>query len=459
MSKTNINDFLVEGYRSAAPNGTVTSQERLQEVFRDVDNRALDRELDFQELDYKHLFERIMPKQVFDLFNSSGRIQSKEQLKPLKESAEAAIKASYFDQFLDRCVTRQLLQFTCDMAPTLLRSLVTRVDAPCSAYNDRKLCEFPMDPPPDLCGKSEEDEEPARFYQLGRQRCWTMPKPNYVSFSFALHRNLVCVDPTGEVRRQIEQRVRWFDIIDEKNAARLMFDIKGAGMCQYPYSYDGTTYSSGYKGAAAGAPWANVVEDADLKLNGCSEAPLCAIEQVYEDMRDPYNCFPLDCGNGFQVMLTRDCQKYPYLDMIAPKSVTRTLAGEDCDCAQVTDRTARDGWSTNPLMSRWVYDELVKFYKSGSYVDLGGTTRTYNDAQAAYAAANTYLVSKSMAETFGFMVDFDVSTRELSGTDTWQYFDRGVTWMRRYERKASYMWLRPWMTLLVRAFGTADPLA
>ena len=29
MSKTNINDFLVEGYRSAAPNGTVTSQERL----------------------------------------------------------------------------------------------------------------------------------------------------------------------------------------------------------------------------------------------------------------------------------------------------------------------------------------------------------------------------------------------------------------------------------------------
>jgi hypothetical protein len=158
-------------------------------------------------------------------------------------------------------------------------------------------------------------------------------------------------------------------------------------------------------------------------------------------------------------MLTRDCQKYPYLDMIAPKSVTRTLAGEDCDCAQVTDRTARDGWSTNPLMSRWVYDELVKFYKSGSYVDLGGTTRTYNDAQAAYAAANTYLVSKSMAETFGFMVDFDVSTRELSGTDTWQYFDRGVTWMRRYERKASYMWLRPWMTLLVRAFGTANPLA
>jgi len=171
MSKTNINDFLVEGYRSAAPNGTVTSQDRLQEVFRDVDTRAMDRELDFNELDYKHLFERIMPKQVFDLFNSSGRIQSKEQLKPLRESAEAAIKASYFDQFLDRCVTRQMAQFTCDMAPTLLRGLATRVDAPCSSFNDRKLCEFPMDPPPDLCGKSEEDEEPARFYQLGRQRC------------------------------------------------------------------------------------------------------------------------------------------------------------------------------------------------------------------------------------------------------------------------------------------------
>ena len=459
MSKVNVNDYLLESYKSAAPNGTVTSKERLQEVMQDLDLRVANREFNLHEdLDYEHLIGKLMPKPMFDMFKRSGSISSNEEARRLTEEAEVAIKASYFDQFIDRCITRQMLQFSCDMAPTILKSLVTRVDAPCSEYSDRKICEWPMDPPPDICELYQDDEQPAKFYGLGDQRCWRLPKPKYISFSFALHRNLVCVDPNGEVRKQVEERAKWFDIIDEKTAVNLMFDIKGSCSNPFPYSYDGTTYTSGWKGAAANAPWTNVLESTALKLTGCSEAPLVALEQHFENMVDPYNCFPIQCPGGFKVMLTRDAKKYPYQDLIAPKSITKTLA-DVCDAAQVVDRSQREGWDPNPIVSAWAFKELKDFYMSGKYVDLGSTTRTYNEEDAIVAAENTYLVSKGFDQTFGFMVDFDVSTREMSGTNTWMYFDRGVTWARRYERKASFIWLKPWMTMLVRAFNLADPSA
>lgn len=457
--KKNVNDWLVESYNQVAPNGVVKSKERLQEIMSELDLRVQDREWDLtKDLDYKHIFEKAMPEGMFKLFQKSGNINSREEANRLTEEAEVVIKASYFDQFIDRCITRQMLQFSCDMSPMVLKPLTTRVEAPCSQYSDSKICEWPMDPPPDFCELYQDDEQPAKFYGLGDMRCWRLPKPKYISFSFALHRNLVCVDPNGEVRRQVEERAKWFDIIDEKSAAALMFDIKGACSNAFTYSYDGTTYASGWKGAGAGAPWTNVIESTAMRLTGCSEAPLIAIEQMFDDMVDPYNCFPVDCGGGYKLVLTRDAKKYPYQDLIAPKSITKTLA-DVCDAAQVVDRQQREGWDPNPIISKWAFKELVKFYMSGKYVDLGSTTRTYNEEDAIVAAENTYLVSKGLGQTFGFMVDFDVSTRELSGTNTWQYFDRGVTWARRYERKANFIWLKPWLTLLVRSFNLADPSA
>ena len=72
---------------------------------------------------------------------------------------------------------------------------------------------------------------------------------------------------------------------------------------------------------------------------------------------------------------------------------------------------------------------------------------------AEHWAKNTYIVTKGIAQTFGTIVDYDISTRTFEGTNTWMYFDRGIRWARRYDRKQTDGWLRPWLTILVRAFN------
>lgn len=459
----NVNDYLQEGYEKIAPTGKVQSKEEFDKFLNGFDTLCQDQTLDVDDIDYQSIFEKHMPRELFRVFKEDKPSLSNETRKRMVEEAAVAIGASYFDQFIDRCITRQMVNFSCGLADTVLKGLIGRVDAPCSDYVDRRICEFPLDPPPDICCRRDEDDEPARFFKLGDQRCWRMPKACTIDFAFAIHRNLVCTDPNGEVRRMIDERVKWFDIIDEKALVRLMFGMTGTGnICGVPYSYDGTTYSNGYFCDGDG-PWTNIIEDPDLLITGCTEAPLCAIEQIFEDMKDPYNCMPVSCPGALQMLVTRNCKKYPFLDLIQPNLISYLSSGGSCNTEFESSRQARDGWSNEVQMSLWIYDLLHDFYDAanddaGAYTDCGGDPRNYNAADVLdYVTENTYLVSKSWDQTWAQMIDFDVQTREHSGTDTWQYFDRGIVWARRYERKSALMWMRPWLTLLIRAFDPANP--
>ena len=172
-----------------------------------------------------------------------------------------------------------------------------------------------------------------------------MPQPCFMSFAFGMHRNLVCLNANEFVRQQIEARVTWFDVIDERNAVRLMFNAHCSGGCgNRPYTYDGTTYASGWLDEDDAGPWINVITDPDLQWTLCSEGPMCAIEQLFEDQRDPYNCFPLDCGNGFDVVLTRDCKKYPFQEVLGGRSFEAAISGACCMGA-TSPRGAREGWN------------------------------------------------------------------------------------------------------------------
>jgi hypothetical protein len=284
-----------------------------------------------------------------------------------------------------------------------------------------------------------------------------------MSFAFAMHRNLVCINANDFVRQQIEARVKWFDIIDEWKRTRLLFNAYGPEDCDsHPYNYDGVTYPSGWLTAGDAGPWVNVITDPNLAWTTCTEGPMCAIEQVFEDMRDPLNQFPIQCAGEFQVVLTRDCVKYKMFEVLGAHTFTRALSGGDCCGTASATRGPRDGWSTSFIYSRWAWDILVDFYLN-TFTNGNGTLADLLDADAdavalarrtaEHWAENTYLVSKGLAQTFGTLVDFDVSTRTYEGTNTWMYFDRGIRWARRYDRKQTDAWLRPWLTILVRAFN------
>lgn len=503
MAKKRLNDFLTEDL-AGVKEGRV-SDAQLSEAFEEIERGLVEGDYDINEVDYRKLtdvmpeamhtalldnsgdrarqsvlkeqaakaatatgFERLWDKVVtthMKHYRSSSSMSFERAAQILQENAMVPITASWADQFRDRVTTRTVSDFSCPVSNTVLTNLLPRIDMPCSEYTDRKVCEFPMDPPPDFCPSMTNDDDPAQFYGLGKERCWKMPRPGYIHFAFSMHRNLACVNADEFVRNQIEARLKWFDLIDEKNRVHLFLNLLGCdGECnRYPYTYDGTTYANGWMTPEDGGPWTNVITDPTLAWTYCSEGPMCAIEQIFEDMRDPTNNMPVDCGGDFEVMLTRDCKKYAMRAVLGGRTLDSTFTGSTGCSHSVRDSVpGRDNWSTNALYTRWAWDPLVKFYEecyTGPY--LGNTfdpiATSIADADlrrrtAELWAANTYLVSKGIGRTWGFGVDFDVSTRTLEGTETWAYFDRGIRWARRYERKATEMWLRPWLSILVRAF-------
>lgn len=506
MSAKSITGFLAEECQDLS-NHKPIGEDRVKEVCAAMDVAILENKFDPNEIDYNDLFEAAMPESLFEAFKRSAGKSRNEQAQSikaiekdksvdefatildhtltrhmnayrptremsleeaaniLKEESIAPITASQIDRFRERCVTRTLADFSCPVAGFGFQDTFTRINDPCSDYRDNKVCEFPLDPPPDFCCMNTSDDDPAQFYGLGDERCWKMPHPCYIGFAFAMHRNLVCLNANAFVRQQIEARRAWFNIIDERKRTRLMFNAFESNDCDtYPYTYNGVTYASGYQDAAAGAPWVNMITDPDLAWSACNEGPMCAIEQIYEDQRDPMNGFPITCDGDFEVTLTRDCNKYQFWEVLGQRTYNRALQGGSCCGTAESVRPARDGWNKNFRYSRWAWDILVDFYLnhySGTYNGTGFATLatrlagnpTRAKAAAEYYAANTYLVSKSISQTWGEVVDFDISTRELSGVNTWMYFDRGITWARRYERKQTDAWLRPWMTILVRAFN------
>lgn len=494
-----ITGYLVENFGGMGE-GKPYAQEDVEAKLAALDEKLLDESYDPNDIDYNDFIGRTMPQPLFDAFKKDRPGRHGVDRKSLVEQAEGAVRATHWDsiwdrvicrhfkqcrprrhysegeirsilseeavapitatqmdRFRERAVNRTVSDFSCGPAGFVLKDQYSRLDLPCSDFVDNKICEFPMDAPPEFCCADDNDDDPAKFYGLGDQRCWKLPQPCFISFAFGMHRNLVCVNANEFVRQQIEARRAWFDIIDEKNAVRLMFNAFCNTQCgARPYTYDGTTYASGWLAEADAGPWINIVTDPDLQWTLCSEGPMCAIETMFEDQRDPYNCFPVDCGEGYQVVLTRECKKYPFMEVLGARSFEAAISGACCMGAR-SPRQPREGWSNMPMYSRWIWDILVDYYLNCFLFDGAVTLADTLAADLARRTAelwaeNTYLVSKSLSRTFGMMYDYDVSTREISGTNTWMYFDRGIMWARRYDRKATEVWLRPWLSLLVRAF-------
>jgi len=269
-----------------------------------------------------------------------------------------------------------------------------------------------------------------------------------------------------KVRAAIEARRQWFDIIDEKRRVRMLFDAleSTAGCLSFRYKYNNESYPSGWLDEAAAGPWVNSFTDPGLRWEDYSPAPFCFIESLFEQARDPNNGLPVACGGDFNILLTHRCKQHVFDRALAPwqQVVDQTEAAGTFE-RRVTVGP-RQGWSSSYQFSPYIWDILVDFYLnhySGTYNGTGFGTlaaRLPGDAARALATAefyaeNTYLVSKSFPATFSWLVDFDVETRTLQGENTWMYFDRGITWMRRYERKAIEMWTRPWLTILCRGFN------
>lgn len=422
-------------------------------------------------------FEMLFDKVVLSHMNNwSGRrlaeMSQQERENVLAEAEPSGITGTWARQFQPRCQERVMVDFSCPMADVAFTNLFSRLDVPCSDYQDREFCEWVFDPPPETCCRPGGfDDDPPFFSGLGKQRCWSYGTPCKIEFTFGIHKSVRCFNAEALVRQQIEARLFWFDLIDEERKIRLMLKAAACdGNCgdgEVPYIYDGQTYSSGWLEASQNGPWCNCITDPELCFTDCNEPPFCFFEEAYENARDPHNGYPVTCSGDFQLIMLRQCKIEQYRRALQP-SIHRTCNGlQGCSSEREISIPSRDGWSTQVLYSRYAFDILKKYYLDCYRPTIGGTeqdplsTRLSGDPDRAeltaeFWAENTYLVSKSIASTWADIVDFDMETRTLSGENNWQYFSRGLIWARRYCRRKSEAWMRPWLSILVRAFNPAN---
>lgn len=467
MPAVNVNDFLIKSFQDGLDGGTAIKECKTEESagavlerFDDEFSRGfVDKKADpwkIQNVDLDYVFERTLAQLPH---NPAGIFARNPSASELREAA-IAIKASNWDQYFDRCVQTTFSQLACQESPYNLADCFTRVDRNCSDFDNRRVCEIiePRILPP--CDEDSEDDMEVLWVGLGDTRCWKMPRLCTSKIGFALHRNLRCVGGTEQVSDLMDGAIRrGFGREDEKSRVRIMFGLDGCLGCSYPFQLDDVIFQSGYQ-ASQGGQWSNVVCGAQYKLTGCNDALLCAIEQIWEKARDPFSCDPVDCPGDFQLAIPWRCQINAYRHLIAAGSQLFHVA-DDCESEITTPRPARDGWSADVKYSAYMKDELTRFYRTCTFEcpdGAGGVTEfgpATNDATAEAWSANTYLVSKNFKDTFSWMVDFDIITDELSGTDTEAYLERGILFRRVYRYKRGPGWSRPWMTVLVRGFDAS----
>jgi hypothetical protein len=303
---------------------------------------------------------------------------------------------------------------------------------------------------PDLCCMKE--DEPTPYYGVGNIRCWKTPPACKIKFAFGFNREMLCVDPNGVLRRQIDRMGRWFDEMDELALVKIIFGAEGCGIggaenCRFPFIYNDVQYDL-YQNAAANAPWTNLYADADYAVTGCCDAPLNALNALLEMQRDPDTGRPIDCLDNKQIFIPFMADAWKFREMIGPKMVTSAnCVNGDCTQGLEVNRAPLDGWDPNFVYSRHTFDVLVDFYLNCHNPNATDQAEAEAWARATYAFGN-------FRRALGWGTEWGLETLTREGTDTWEYWDREVVYQRKYLRKATPVILGPWYMVLVRGFDS-----
>lgn len=469
-----VTQFLIDAYHGNASRNLVgisrferdSSQEGLQESLQDMSEAFRD---GFQgnlqstgQVNFGRLWRETYPQEMKEKVRSLGN-----DPKELREAA-LEIQGSAHDQYFTRCTQEIYTTLMCPPAPYATEDCFRVINRPCSDNEgDRQECQIiPLRVDP-CCDVGTEGKREVYWVAPSGRFCVKYPRLCETHIGYALNRSVYECRPGAPEFLQSIMEDGIIDSLryqDELMRIRMMFGLDAINDCPYPFFIDDTEYASGYQVDSA-SMWTNVVCGTEYALSQCDQSVLCAIEDIFDDARDPFTCKPNRCGGDFELAIPRRCKIQNYQGLIAP-AIHRYLNATTQDCNADIERSvaARDGWSSTVKYSDYMFDELVNFYLTSSFdcLDGAGAVQSYGPAlqqvTAETWAANTYVVSKSFQDTFGWMVDYDIRTEELSGVNTEAYFEQGIMLRKIFSYKRSPGWRAPWNTVLVRAFDpTVNP--
>ena len=468
MGRHDVTEFMINAYHGDGRNLQAIDEHESPQLLESALNQigSVFRSNQFDEqavrgIDWGRVWMETFPHAYRD------RVRSAKNESELKEAA-AEIMGSAHDQFFTRCQSEVFTTLGCPAAPYATADCFGRVNRPCSDYDDRKECQIvPIQVDP-CCDIGIEGKREVHWVNPGSKYCVKFPLLCETHIGYALNRSLYECRPGAPefIQDIMESGIRdSFDYTDEIMRVRMLFGMDARMSCPRPFWLDGEQFTSGYQ-PSQGGKWTNVVCGASYAISECNEALLCAIEQIWDDARDPYTCKPIRCAGDFELAMTRRCtiQDYRRLISSGTRKVNGITAHTDACSPIDMERNveAREGWNSTVKFSDYVWDELVAFYLNETFdcADSAGVVQTYgpaaNQETAEYWASQTYVVSKSFQDTFGWAVDYDVRTEELSGTDTEVYFNEGTMLQKIFSYKRTPFWRRPWLSMLVRGFDPTD---
>lgn len=448
--QTAFNQKLCEGFnrnvlQSGAPNsrqrqemasrycGTLLegwSQNRFR--FEDIDMERFTHELKRNDEGFEYAYRKIEDGSAF-------------RNRGLQEETGGAIAASMYGDFINACVRMGTFEM-CEspsLAPVL--SCFDRVQVDCVNRDDWTM---PGEVDIELDCITEDEHTPS--YGLGDMVKRTRPEPEEIRFSMKLKRNMVCVDPNGEFRNML--RERGAKVLERRMAramVKMVFDLYRPGTNPYSMNYDGFLYDNYLCGS--GGPWCNLYYN-DQDLGCCLFQPIVAVEQLFEDARNPLTGFPMDCPGNMDVIVTSDKMKRYLTELLGPHlKVCGDGAEGSCSVSRELPQTRREGWGeikSSKWFRHFVREELCKLYGPGSGFD-GCDDGEVDEAGIDQMLERTFVVG-DFRRAFAWQVRWDTQTVERSGIDTSEYFREDIIYSIRWSEWTGPFTKSPWAVAKVQ---------
>lgn len=449
-----------EANKAASQNlfGLADAPGPLQQAFNE-------RRIEPDDISFRALID-VMPRAAYDQISAN---------RPLDETAVDALVGSEWHALFRPCLQYIFRDRTCPAAPlgNLTDCYPPAGEIPCWDYQSTvKICEWKLTPPPELdCWPQEGGLDPRpKFRKVGEYKCHQLGKPCTRDFAFAFHRSLVCGDPEGQARQQVDAHIaHWRDYIFEHERIDHIFGINGCskGSCGIDHRvwYNDVKYDSAYLTPEDAGPWTNSITDPGLELTACNIGILrCVLTDIFEKMRDPCNCYPIVCDGELSAILPNGCQVNTWKELQSTANLLRKLT-DGCSEVEVRQNIINDSFSDEVKTSRWIWDRLVEYYlncynedwtdENDMVVSVGPANRIVDPVvaqqTAEFWAANTYILHKDISQATDFNIQFE-ETRTLGGTDHDLYFNDGITLAERYIFSYMHSWRRPEIVLRIRGF-------
>lgn len=361
----------------------------------------------------------------------------------LRESLTSAIELSQFERYLDNCVRLGTFSFCRTQNVDCILDLVGKIQVDCTTETlstDPFLIEDDFEP-----ANPVESETP--MGGLADPVEIKVPKRHYVKIGYGLNRDMFCQGLGQRIQSVIEENIGpKFDKRMANYIVPLIFNAYCPGENPWAFNMDGCSWETYYAPNAGAEPWDNMTFAAET-FDSCQHGMFCTVEEKFDAIEHPRTGDSMSCVDSWNIVAGGGrCTAEKFRNLLG---VLRVEAGGDgtasCNETIQFNRAAREGWGA----IRWCTPMTKRLRQSYTAIYGTGTTANFSDAEVKQMVERTW-VAGSTQEAFQLATEWEREEVTLQGTQTYEYWNQEILWMKKWSEKWGLLVKNPWAVQIVQ---------